>query len=593
MKQLLRIWILVMISSSVASCQNIQKSKVDITKKDLYQIVDFLASDSLKGRLPGTPYDKVSAKYIGDQFESFGLKSLTENGYQTMDIIIEQKPGLKNSLSINGNEQKYDVNFSTLPFSSTGNLDATIVFVGFGFKINNEKLLWNDYQAVDVTNKWVLILRGDPEPDSLQSVFINQSSDRNKTLIAKDMGAKGVILVSGNAYDPNDKLASMSEKSYDIGIPVIQVKRDVANSILNGQSTIEELEKFLIKDRHPHSLELQTKITASTDVINETKTTQNVIAKLEGSDPKLKNEVIVIGAHFDHLGMGGKNSSSRRPDTIAVHNGADDNASGVAAMIELAQKLASKHKKIKRSIVFVAFAAEEMGLIGSQKFVESNLVPNESIVAMINIDMIDRMNKKELNIYGTKTSTESETILKSLNADSALTLGFYPEGYGPSDYSSFYNKNIPVFGFMTYLHLDYHTPFDDVDKINFDGMVLATNYIYSLAFELSNRPKRLIFQEAGPKTKPTRSGRGFKVRLGIIPDVSGSTNNGLKAIGVTENNPAYKAGMKSGDIITAINGKPVKNIQDYMFRLSELKAGMSVSVEIKRGEQKLVLLVQL
>ncbi len=577
----------------MASCQNVQKTKVDITKKDLYQIIDFLASDSLKGRLPGTPYDKVSAKYIGDQFESFGLKSLTENGYQPMDIIIEQKPGPKNSLSINGNEHKYAIDFSTLAFSSSSTWESSIVFVGFGFKINNEKLLWNDYQAVDVTNKWVLILRGDPEPDSLQSVFINQSSDRNKTLIAKDMGAKGVILVSGNVYDPNDKLASMSEKSYDIGIPVIQVKRDVANSILNGQSTIEELEKFLIKDRRPRSLELQTKVTATTDVINETKTTQNVIAKLEGSDPKLKNEVIVIGAHFDHLGMGGKNSSSRRPDTIAVHNGADDNASGVAAMIELAQKLASKHKKIKRSIVFVAFAAEEMGLIGSQKFVESNLVPNESIVAMINIDMIGRMNKKELNIYGTKTSTESETILKSLNADSALTLGFYPEGYGPSDYSSFYNKNIPVFGFMTYLHLDYHTPFDDIDKINFDGMVLATNYIYKLAFELSNRPKKLIFQEAGPKTRPTRSGRGFKVRLGIIPDVSGSSNNGLKAIGVTENNPAYKAGMKSGDIITAINGKPVKNIQDYMFRLSELKAGMTVNVEIKRGEQKLVLLVQL
>ncbi len=593
MKQLLRIWILVMISTTMASCQNVQKTKVDITKKDLYQIIDFLASDSLKGRLPGTPYDKVSAKYIGDQFESFGLKSLTENGYQPMDIIIEQKPGPKNSLSINGNEHKYAIDFSTLAFSSSSTWESSIVFVGFGFKINNEKLLWNDYQAVDVTNKWVLILRGDPEPDSLQSVFINQSSDRNKTLIAKDMGAKGVILVSGNVYDPNDKLASMSEKSYDIGIPVIQVKRDVANSILNGQSTIEELEKFLIKDRRPRSLELQTKVTATTDVINETKTTQNVIAKLEGSDPKLKNEVIVIGAHFDHLGMGGKNSSSRRPDTIAVHNGADDNASGVAAMIELAQKLASKHKKIKRSIVFVAFAAEEMGLIGSQKFVESNLVPNESIVAMINIDMIGRMNKKELNIYGTKTSTESETILKSLNADSALTLGFYPEGYGPSDYSSFYNKNIPVFGFMTYLHLDYHTPFDDIDKINFDGMVLATNYIYKLAFELSNRPKKLIFQEAGPKTRPTRSGRGFKVRLGIIPDVSGSSNNGLKAIGVTENNPAYKAGMKSGDIITAINGKPVKNIQDYMFRLSELKAGMTVNVEIKRGEQKLVLLVQL
>jgi len=592
MKHFLKIWLLVSIST-LASCQTRQQFKVEITKDDLYKHIDFLASDSLKGRYPGTTYDKVSAKYINSMFDRFGLKPLANKGYQFMDIIIEQKPGINNRLSINGIEQKYDVNFSTLSFSSSTSLNASVVFAGYGFKINNEKLLWNDYQAVDITNKWVLILRGDPEPDSLQSVFASQSSDRNKTLIAKDLGAKGVILVSGNTYDPRDKLIAMTEKSYDIGIPVIQVKRDVADIILNGQAKIEDLEKKLIADRRPYSVELATKIEASTDVINEKKTTQNVVAILEGSDKKLRNEYIVIGAHFDHLGMGGKHSSSRRPDTIAVHNGADDNASGVASMLELAQKLSSKHKKIKRSIVFVAFAAEEMGLVGSQKFVESGLIPMDSVIAMINIDMIGRMNKKNLHVYGTKTSTENESILRKLNADSTITLSFNPEGYGPSDYASFYGKNIPVFGFMTELHLDYHTPFDDIEKINFDGMVLATNYIYSLATELSNRPKKLFFQESGPKTRPTSRSRNFKVTLGIIPDVSGSSNNGLKAIGVSENRPAYRAGMKGGDIVTAINGKPVKNIQDYMFRLSELKAGMTVSVEIKRGEQKLVLLVQL
>jgi hypothetical protein len=203
------------------------------------------------------------------------------------------------------------------------------------------------------------------------------------------------------------------------------------------------------------------------------------------------------------------------------------------------------------------------------------------------------MVNNELQISGTKTSTETEEILKNLNADSTFKFSFSPEGYGPSDYASFYTKNIPVFSFMTGLHLDYHTPFDDIDKINFDGMVLVSNYVFSLSKELTNRPKKLIFQEAGPKSRPMRSGRGYKVTLGIIPDVSGASNTGLKALGVKENNPAHRAGMKSGDIITAMNGKPVKNIQDYMFRLSELKAGMTVSVEIKRGEQKMVLLVQL
>ncbi len=592
MRQLLKIWLLVSISS-IASCQSNQQFNPNITKANLYKYIDFLASDSLKGRYPGTPYDRVSAKYIKDMFDSFGLKPLGDKGYQFMDIIIDQKPGTKNKLAVNGIDQTFESNFSTLSFSSTSTFESSVVFAGYGFKINNEKLLWNDYQAVDVNNKWVLLLRGDPEPDSLESVFINQSSDRNKTLIAKDQGAKGVILVSGNSWDSKDKLLTMTEWGYDIGIPVIQVKRDVANLILNGQGKIEELEKVIIADRHSHSMELSTSINATTEVINDSKTTQNVVAVLEGSDKKLKNEYIVIGAHFDHLGMGGKNTSSRKPDTIAVHNGADDNASGVAAMIEVAKQLESKHKKIKRSVVFVAFAAEEMGLIGSQKFVESGLIPNQSIVAMINLDMVGRMNKKELQISGTKTSTESEAILKNLNADSSLTLAFSPEGSGPSDYSSFYNKNIPVFAFTTGVHLDYHTPFDDIDKINFDGMVITTNYVYSLAMDLSNRPKRLIFQEAGPKNRPMRNGRGYKVTLGIMPDVSGASNNGLKAISVTKDKPAYRAGMKSGDIITAVNGKPVKNIQDYMFRLSELKVGMIVSVEIKRGEQKMVLLVQL
>jgi aminopeptidase YwaD len=592
MKQFLWIWLLVSVSS-LASCQTKQNLSKDISKDDLYKYIDFLASDSLKGRYPGTPYDRVSAKYIRDLFDSYGLKPIGDKGYQFMDIIVDQKAGPKNSLAINGAEQKYDENFSTLSFSSSTSLESPVVFVGYGFKISNEKILWNDYQAVDVSNKWVLILRGDPEPDSTQSVFANQSSDRNKTMIAKDQGAKGVILVSGNSWDSKDKLATMSERGYEIGIPVIQVKRDVANLILNGQAKIEDLEKLLISDRHPHSIELLSQVKATTDVIVESKTTQNVVAVLEGSDKTLKNEYIAIGAHFDHLGMGGKNTGSRKPDTIAVHNGADDNASGVAAMLELAQKLSSKHKKVKRSIVFIAFAAEEMGLIGSQKFVESGLIPNEKIVAMINIDMVGRLVKKDLQISGSKTSTETESILKRLNADSTFTLALSPEGFGPSDYASFYNKNIPVFAFTTGAHLDYHTPFDDIDKINFEGMVKVTNYLYSLCMDLSSRPKKLVFQEAGPKARTIRYGRGFKVTLGIMPDVSGVSNNGLKAIAISEGKPAYRAGMKSGDIILAINGKPVKNIQDYMFRLSELKVGTIANVEIRRGEQIIVLLVQL
>ena len=207
--------------------------------------------------------------------------------------------------------------------------------------------------------------------------------------------------------------------------------------------------------------------------------------------------------------------------------------------------------------------------------------------------MLGRMKDNTLQISGVKTSLESEEILKSLNADSSLALVLSPEGYGPSDHASFYNKDIPVFFFTTGVHLDYHTPHDDVKFINFDGMVKSSDYIYSLISKISNQEAKLTFQQAGPKSQPVRHRKGLKVRLGIIPDVSGATNDGLRVIGATENNPASRAGIKAGDIITAINGKPVKNIQDYMFRLTELKPGMTVSVEIHRGNQKMVLLVQL
>jgi len=322
--------------------------------------------------------------------------------------------------------------------------------------------------------------------------------------------------------------------------------------------------------------------------------TQNVVGYIEGSDPKLKDDYIVIGAHYDHLGMGGPGSGSRMPDTLAVHNGADDNASGVGGIMALADAFLQMKEKPKRSIIFVAFSGEEMGLLGSNYFVKHPPVELKKIKAMFNFDMIGRLPKDSasLMISGTGTSIEAEEILTNYKP-SDFAIKFSPEGYGASDHSSFYMENIPVFFFTTGAHDDYHTPNDDADRINYVGEKAVLDYSAKVVLDVANRATELSFKEAGPKGNGGRSGARFKITLGILPDFTSSSDIGLRIDGVTKDKPAAKGGMLKADIITAINGKPVKNIYEYMDRMKGLEAGKTVSIDILRAGQKMVLLIQL
>jgi len=316
-----------------------------------------------------------------------------------------------------------------------------------------------------------------------------------------------------------------------------------------------------------------------------------VVAVIPGNDETLKNEYVVVGGHYDHLGMGGPGSGSRAVDTIAIHNGADDNASGVSVVIQLAEKMAAERKN-KRSVIFAAFGAEEMGLVGSKAFTANPPVESDKIVGMFNFDMVGRLDSTSngLSIGGTKTSLETETLLNDLNTGFELAMS--PEGVGPSDHASFYLQNIPVFFISTGAHSDYHTPNDDAEFINYKGMKKVAEYSYLLLNEVTNRNDRLTFQEAGPKFQRSRGGR-FKVTFGIMPDYAGLEKRGMRIDGVTKDKPADKGGMKKGDIITAIDGKKIGNIYDYMNRLQTLEAGQTVSVDIIRDDKETVLIIQL
>ena len=482
-----------------------------------------------------------------------------------------------------------------LPFLKTTFFNGEVVFAGYGFDINEDSLKWNDYNLIDVKGKIVLILRADPEIEKTTSPFIRYSRDRDKVIQAKDNGASAVLLVSGKVFDPEDKFEPLAKGDLPVGIPAFRITRKCANHLVEHKNlTIEDIEKKLNDLRKPMSFNTGIMLSGKSDVIQTTVPTRNVVMVIPGSDKILKNEYIVLGAHFDHLGLGGKGSGSRVPDTVGVHHGADDNASGVAMVIELAHKLAASPESHKRSIVVVAFSGEEEGLLGSKQFIDSSNIDLKKVNAMFNIDMVGRLtDSTKLQIGGVGTADQFVRMIRATFDTTVLKLSLSDEGYGPSDHASFYGKNIPVLFVTTGAHLDYHTPADTWDKINYKGMVLISDMAYRIISDMANMDTRLNFQEAGPKVESSRGTRRKGITLGIMPDFAGNVKNGLRADLVTPGKPAALGGMKKGDIIISINGKPVNNIQDYMFRLNQLKHGETISVEVMRNSQKVVLIIQL
>ena len=567
----------------------------DVTTKELQNHIKFLSTDSLMGRLTGSPGDSLAAEYIKSELSSYGMIPLSGDGLQRFKVTKRVLPGKDNSLSINGINFIADKDFTPMGFSSNSGLEAEVIFAGYGFNINGDSLKWNDYNSIDVKGKWVMILRGDPEIENTKSPFIPFSGDRDKALLAKDMGAAGALMVSGPAFDPQDTFESLNPNDFSVGIPVLRIKKEVADIILSkSKTTIAAFEKKRIDTRKPIVFASKVTIDGKSEIVKETTNTRNVVMVLPGEDEQLKNEYIIIGAHFDHLGIGGSGSSSRAVDTVGIHHGADDNASGVAMMLELAEKFAKTKDSHKRSIICIAFTGEEEGLLGSKHFTETPGIDLSKVNAMINLDMVGRMNEtNNLQISGAGTATGLKDLIYSKSDTSVIKLTLSDEGYGPSDHSSFYGKNIPVLFYFTGAHLDYHTPADTYDKINYNGMVKISGLIFNMARELASSTARLKFKESGPKIETGRVPRRKGVTLGIMPDFAGVVKNGLRADFITPGKPAALGGMQKGDIITFISGKPVNNIQDYMFRMGQLKHGQTISVEVLRNEKKVVLLIQL
>jgi len=574
------------------SCQ--PRFDEEITQHEIEGHIAYLASEELKGRYPGTPEDQELTEYIADEFRTAGLDLYDKTGLQSFDIVTELELGPGNSFRLDGSELAPATDYIPLSFSASATAKAEVIFAGYGFQIQEDTLAWNDYQEVEVKDKWVMIFRGFPGPQDASSPFVNYSEDRGKALLASDLGAAGVLLVSGTSHDPGDQLEELKGKQHALTIPVVHVGRETASRIVEsaGDKSLDALESELNEKLRPASFPTGTEVQITVDLQPKKMLTSNVIASLEGSDPLLKNEFVIIGAHHDHLGMGGEGTSSRAPDTVAVHHGADDNASGVAGVLEISEVMSAAPPA--RSMVFATFGAEEMGLVGSKYLTEHPPVDLDAVQTMINLDMVGRLNEeRQLQVGGIGTSPVFRDLLDSINGQFGFRLKYSNEGYGPSDHAAFYAKDVPVLFISTGAHPDYHTPADQLSAINLAGSQEVMLFAAEVATALANHRERIAFAEAGPKVRGSSRGRRGGITLGLMPDVTYDGSDGMPVMFVTEGKPAAVGGIQKGDIIVSIEGKNVGNVYDYMSRLGQLKEGMDIVVTVKRDQDLLDLVVRI
>jgi hypothetical protein len=373
-------------------------------------------------------------------------------------------------------------------------------------------------------------------------------------------------------------------------LPIVHVKRAVIDNILKPalNTTLADLEKQIDKDLKPRSAAIPGwKVAGETDVVRIEAEIKNVIGVLEGDGP-LADETIVVGAHYDHLGRGGRDSLARGSSDI--HNGADDNASGTAALLEVAREVMKRGKQPRR-IVFIAFSGEERGLLGSAYYVKHPLFPLNKTIAMLNMDMVGRLKDNKLIVSGYDTSKEFEALVKKLNEPYNFSIKLEQGGHGPSDHSSFYSEKIPVMHYFTGLHEDYHRPSDDIEKLDIHGMQRVAAFMVDTVIALAANKDKPTFQTAGSEPNLRKPGAtGSRPYFGSIPDFANDVE-GYALSGVTGGSPADRAGIKAGDVITALGENKVGSLADFDGAIRKFKAGDSVEVTIKRGTETLKLKV--
>lgn len=507
---------------------NVNAQKKSSSEKALKEALYFLAADKMQGRDAGGDNEQDITSYIIEKLSTYGYKPIFDNNpLMKFKLPDGRFPGRESKLELKNRSFCIGEDFFVPPFSKASTISAKLA----------------------------------SSPDSGVVFMLKTSEDSLKIKVAgyRDKGVVAIIYNSGRALGSNRQIETTTTS-----IPVIQVT-DKCYAILS-------------------EAEGET-ITVTTDVIPHERYSHNVFM---GLSERLDKPYILIGAHYDHIGYGEDGSMKRGAHEI--HNGADDNASGVSSMLEISRLLAQINENADCNIVVAALGAEEKGLLGSAFLADTLKKAGIKPSLMINLDMVGRLTDNKLQIGGVGTFSQADSLLEHTNIDFGFSLVKTKDGFGPSDQSSFVHTGTPVLYFTSGVHKDYHTPADDPDKINYEGLKRITDFITSLVENIIKSHTKIDYISIPP---PVSNRTSFKVTLGLIPDFTYDKGDGFKVGPVTEGKPAHKAGMQQGDIITAVNSKKVNNIYEYMSRLSELKSGERVVVDIRREGRELKLIIQL
>ena len=553
-----------------------------------------LAEPGMEGRGAGTAGLERASAYIADQFKKAGLQPAggKDSYTQNFTLTTGAEPGSNNRLARSGGPAlQFDIDFRPISFSSNGKATGPLVFAGYG--ISAPEFQYDDYANLDVKNKIVVVMRYEP------AAFVKGKQEKttfhahlaNKAINARNRGAAALILVNADTTGKADELIKFGQVSGpdDAGIPFVHVKRAVVDQWLKSQS-LAELQKKIDADVKPASFALtdDVKLSVEVDVTRKQATVGNVLGYLPGKS----KEYIVIGAHYDHIGYG--HQSSMAPSQAGqVHPGADDNASGTAALIELARTFSQRRTELDRGILFIAFAGEELGLLGSARWVKEPTLPLSNAVAMLNMDMVGRLNGSKLYIGGVGSGTSFEGLLKNAAAKYEFTVDQSFRATSSSDHASFLAKGVPSLFFFSGLHKDYHKPSDTWDKVNTAGSAKIIGLVADVTKSLLSDPSRPQFVKAKPVAHEAKAGSGegggssgYGPYFGVVPDFA-PLEKGVQFADISAGSPAEAAGLQAGDVLVAFGDKPVRDLYDFTFALRASKAGEVVKVRFLRNDKEM------
>lgn len=566
--------------------------------------VTYLASPELTGRGVDTPGITLARDYIARQFSRYGLQPGGDDGTFLQSFELTTGVAVKEPtvLALDGNQPlALNEDWAPIGLSASGTARGELVFAGYG--ITAKDYPYDDYADIDAKGKIVVVLRYEPPPKDDKSPFrkaprySNYATLRAKADNAREHGAVGMILVDIEAPRAGARELISTRNSYSRGdnkVIALQVKRAVLEPWLTARGfSLAQAKQAIDRDEKPASKVLTgSGLTATVTLEQRRQRAENVIALLPGSDATLKHEAIVIGAHYDHLGYGyfGTRDASTEGQ---IHHGADDNASGTAVLLQVAQHLAKTEPKPARTIVFAAFSGEELGLLGSRHYVNFPTVRLSATKAMLNMDMVGRLRDDRLTVFGTRSAQELSAIVLAEARLRGLQIT-ESDGVGRSDHMSFYNKKIPALHFFTGSHTDYHRPSDTAEKINVDGMARVASLVATVAERVANgrAPYNFVSLPARPPANEADTSGGYGVYLGSIPDFS-ETGSGVKLAGVTAGSPAELAGLREGDVIVEFAGSKVTDVEGLAQLLGSKKPGDDVGIVVQRDGAAITLRVTL